>query len=257
MHKKKKALFKNPVIWFFAGAFLLFFVYKIITPIEISKPVKFIYYPDFGIELPVGYMIHGIDVSRHQENINWDLVSAVKQDNISIQFAFIKATEGIITVDKNYKKNWMNANNAGIVCGAYHYFIATKSGKDQAKNFIKTVILKPGNLPPVIDVEELYGANPVDMRLRMKDWINLVEENYHVKPIIYTSADFFNQYLDGYFKDYPLWVAHYFEKDKPRVSAAWIFWQHNNTGHVNGISEKVDFNVFNGDSTAFQNILIK
>ncbi len=257
MSKKKKALFKNPFIWFLSGAFLVFILYKVLTPLEISKPVKFIFYPDFGIELPIGYSIHGIDVSRHQENINWDLVSSESQDNISIQFAFIKATEGFSTVDKNFKKNWSAANNTGIVCGAYHYFIATKSGKDQAQNFIKTVTLKSGNLPPVIDVEELYGANPVDMRLRMKDWINLVEENYHVKPIIYTSADFYNQYLDGYFNDYPLWVAHYFEKDKPRVSAAWIFWQHNNTGHVNGITEKVDFNVFNGDSAAFEKILIK
>ena len=95
------------------------------------------------------------------------------------------------------------------------------------------------------------------MRLRMKEWIQMVEDYYHIKPIIYTSADFYNQYLDGYFKDYPLWVAHYFEKNKPRISSPWLFWQHNNTGHITGISEKVDFNVFYGDEDAFEAILIK
>lgn len=257
MAKKKKAPIKN---WLFAGfglIVLFLFLYKFIAHEEILKPVHFSFYPDFGIALPVGFSIHGIDVSRHQENIDWRAVSEMNANGISVHFAFIKATEGISSTDKNFKKNWKDATISGIVCGAYHYFIATKSGKDQAKNFIKTVALKSGNLPPVIDVEELYGANPVDMRLRMKDWLNLVEENYHVKPIIYTSADFYNQYLDGYFNEYPLWVAHYFEKEKPRVSSPWMFWQHNSTGHVNGISEKVDFNIFAGDSTAFEEILIK
>lgn len=257
MAKKKKNLLKNLQIWFFAGSFLLLILFLFFIKQEISKPVKFTYYADFGIELPAGYTIHGIDVSRHQENIDWKVLSTVKQDDITIHFAFIKATEGVSTVDKYFNKNWKAANNTSIVCGAYHYFIATKNGKDQARNFIKTVDLKSGNLPPVIDVEELYGANPLDMRLHMKEWIQIVEDYYHVKPIIYTSAGFYNQYLNGYFNDYPLWVAHYFEKNEPRISSPWIFWQHNNTGHVSGISEKVDFNVFNGDENAFEAILIK
>lgn len=245
------------MIWIFAGSFLIMFLYVLLFQPEISTPVKFTYFPDFGIELPLGYSVHGIDVSRHQENIDWKVVANEKQDDISIHFAFIKATEGVSTADKNFKKNWQGANSTNIVCGAYHFFIATKNGKDQARNFIGTVALKSGNLPPVIDIEELYGANPVDMRLRMKEWIQMVEDYYHVKPIIYTSADFYNQYLDGYFNDYPLWVAHYFEKNKPRISSPWIFWQHNNMGHITGISEKVDFNVFNGDEDAFEAILIK
>jgi lysozyme len=58
------------------------------------------------------------------------------------------------------------------------------------------------------------------------------------------------------FNDYPLWIAHYFEKDKPRISRDWHFWQHSENGRVNGITTKVDFNVFKGDSTAFKQLLI-
>ena len=40
--------------------------------------------------------------------------------------------------------------------------------------------------------------------------------------------------------------------EKPVIDRSWTFWQHSETGHVNGIDGYVDFNVFNGDSTAFK-----
>jgi lysozyme len=53
-----------------------------------------------------------------------------------------------------------------------------------------------------------------------------------------------------------LWAAHYYEYNQPRISRDWSFWQHSEAGRVNGIISKVDFNVFNGDSTAFIDLLI-
>jgi lysozyme len=52
-------------------------------------------------------------------------------------------------------------------------------------------------------------------------------------------------------------VAHYLVKDKPRIKRNWLFWQHNETGRVNGVDAYVDFNVFNGDSTMFKKLLLK
>jgi len=85
----------------------------------------------------------------------------------------------------------------------------------------------------------------------------MVEAHYGVKPIIYTYVNFYSNYLDGEFDDYPLWVAHYLEKDRPRITRPWLFWQHNERGRVNGILNPVDFNVFNGDSTNFEELLVK
>ena len=95
------------------------------------------------------------------------------------------------------------------------------------------------------------------MQQRVEDWLQLVEKKYKVKPIIYTNVDFYKTFLSGKFDDYPLWVAHYLVKDKPRINRDWIFWQHNEKGHVNGIRSFVDFNVFNGDSLAFKKLLMK
>lgn len=172
-------------------------------------------------------------------------------------FSFIKATEGIGRVDDQFRRNWFKAKEAGLPRGAYHFFIGSKSGKAQAQNFIETVNLDKGDMPPVLDIEQTNGANISDLQQRVKDFLKMLEDHYKVKPIIYTNIDFYDSFLDGTFDDYQLWVAHYFVEDKPRIKRKWLFWQHNDKGHVNGIADYVDFNVFNGDSAAFKKLLIK
>lgn len=176
--------------------------------------------------------------------------------DIQLQFAFIKATEGIGNADPYFKRNWKKSKEAGMVRGAYHFFIATKDGKAQARNFIDHVNLKSGDLPPVLDVEQAYSAKPDQVRKEIKAWLDAVENYYSVKPVIYTYLDFYNNYLKGYFDNYPLWVAHYLQPHQPRIHRNWTFWQHNEGGRVDGIFSKVDFDVFNGDSLSFKSILV-
>ncbi len=221
------------------------------------KEAKFARYPAFGIDLPVNYEIHGIDVSKYQSYVHWPAVKKMKVNDVKIGFTFIKATEGLGNVDKQFRRNWALAAKANLPRGAYHFFICRKSGKAQARNFINTVKLSPGDLPPVLDVEQLFGVKPDKMRKEVKAWLTLVEQHYKVKPIIYTYVNFYSTYMGTEFNNYPLWVAHYHEKDRPRISRPWIFWQHSERGRVNGISSRVDFNVFNGDSSDFENLLIR
>lgn len=222
----------------------------------ISKP-KFVHYNDFGIDMPVNYSVHGIDVSKYQDAIDWEDVKAMHIKDIRVRFSFIKATEGSDDVDRRFKRNWSAAKEAGIARGAYHFFNPYKDGQSQAENFIDRVKLQPGDLPPVLDIETTGTVNKAILQQRVMVWLTLVERQYKIKPIIYTGADFYAKYLSGKFDDYPLWVAHYLVKDKPRVKRNWSFWQHNEAGRVNGIDAYVDFNVFNGDSTDFEQILMK
>lgn len=218
---------------------------------------RFARYAEFGIELPTTYPIHGIDVSKYQSYIDWEEVKAMQVNDVQIGFAFIKATEGLNNVDKYFIRNWKKTQNADVTRGAYHFFLATKSGKGQAENFINVVELEPGDLPPVLDIEQTYGVPANKLRKNVKEFLQTVEEYYGVKPIIYTNVDFYNHYLKGDFDNYRLWVAHYLQKDRPRITRNWLFWQHSEQGKVNGIVHKVDFNVFNGDSTDFQRLLLE
>jgi lysozyme len=221
------------------------------------RKIKFTRYPEFGIAIPENYSIHGIDVSKYQDLIVWEEVKAMKVKNIQLGFSFIKATEGIGNTDPRFYRNWKKAKENKIIRGAYHFFIASKDGKMQAENFIDKVKLESGDFPPVLDIEQMNGTSAAVIKKEAMKWLEVVENYYQVKPIIYTNLDFYNRNFGSEFDKYPLWIAHYYQLEKPRIDRGWMFWQHSDEGRVNGIGSKVDFNVFNGDSLEFRNLLIR
>jgi len=252
---KQKKRFRRRVIGG-AGAIILITTGWLLYQQLQYRKAKFTRYPEFGIAIPESYSIHGIDVSKYQSMIAWEEVKAMKVKEIQLGFSFIKATEGIANMDPNFKRNWKRSKDNGVIRGAYHFFIGSKDGRMQAENFIGRVELEPGDLPPVLDAEQLNGATPAQLRKEIKKWLEIAENHYQVKPIIYTNVDFYNKNLGSEFDEYPLWIAHYYQPGQPRIKRGWIFWQHSQEGRVNGIVSKVDFNVFNGDSTGFKNLLI-
>jgi lysozyme len=255
LSSRQKKQFRRVIFISIAVAFAAVGAYMLYQWLTYRK-AKFTRYPEFGIAIPESYSIHGIDVSKYQSMIAWDEVQAMKVKKIQLGFAFIKATEGIGNTDPQFKRNWKKSKEAGILRGAYHFFIASKDGRMQAENFIDKVDLETGDLPPVLDVEQLNGVSSAQLKKEIKKWLEIAENHYGVKPIIYTNVDFYNRHLGSEFDEYPLWVAHYYQLEQPRINRGWIFWQHSDVGRVNGIVSKVDFNVFNGDSLEFQNILI-
>ncbi|MBC8054164.1 MAG: glycoside hydrolase family 25 protein [Sphingobacteriaceae bacterium] len=215
-------------------------------------------YESYDIRIPKKYSVHGIDVSYYQGKIDWQKVKSMNENGVQISFAFIKATEGVMLVDRYFQRNWREAPKVGIRCGAYHFFRPKKSGRWQAKFFLQTVDVEKGDLPPVVDIEELNGVKASKMREELKEYVRYIENKTGVKPIIYTGLSFYNDYLRGYFDDCPLWIAHYYKaKLKIAAETKWHFWQHSDKARVNGISHVVDFNVFNGDSTEFKKLLIR
>ncbi len=222
-----------------------------------NRKMKFVRYDAFGIDMPVNYQIHGIDVSRYQKKIHWKSVGEMVVDGIRLNFAFIKATEGVSLTDKQFRYNWKEARKAEMPRGAYHFFTPADDPVRQADLFISRVKLEPGDLPPVLDAELAGSLPPGLYQQKLKTWLDRVEAHYKVKPLIYTNADFYKKYLGAEFDDYPLWVAHYYEQKSPRINRPWTFWQHNDRGKVNGIDAAVDFNVFNGDVIAFQQLLVQ
>ena len=91
----------------------------------------------------------GIDVSNHNGDIAW---KEVKQ-NKTIQFVYIKATEGKTYVDPKYKKNIQNAQKNGFKVGSYHFFRMTSGAHEQFKHFKKVVNRDKQDLIPLIDDE--------------------------------------------------------------------------------------------------------
>ncbi len=225
----------------------------------VDYPFHYKEYKEFGIRIPGGYAVHGIDVSKYQDRVDWARVAAMRVGDMRISFAFIKATEGTWLQDPWFDYNWENARKQGIVRGAYHYFLPDLSPKAQARHFSRTVRLRPGDLPPVVDIEETRGMTKDQVRRFTKDFLALLQQQTGVKPIVYTNRDFYKNYFADRpeFKPYIFWIAHY---HVPQLSmpddSKWHFWQHSDRGSVNGINEPVDFNVFYGDSATLRKLCL-
>jgi lysozyme len=223
----------------------------------IEYPIHYKEYKQFGIRIPGGYKTHGIDVSRWQSRVDWGRVKKMKVGNVRVSFAFMKATEGTWMKDPEFERNWKGSREAGIIRGAYLFFLPNASVKDQVLQFTRAVKLKSGDLPPVVDVEETRGMNKAQIQKYTKECLDLLEKHYKIKPILYTNRDFYKNYFaeNEAFKGYRFWIAHYHVADFDMPGdEEWHFWQHSDRGNVNGINERVDFNVFNGDSIALRKL---
>lgn len=238
--------------WFwlvFPDESLAFVKYARKRVLRVLYPAKpFNSYQTFKVKLPSTFGIHGIDVSAYQGEINWEAVKAMKVKTDSISFVFIKATEGLRYFDKYFQQNWQGTKKVGLLRGAYHYFQPHKSGEEQAKYFIQHVYIEAGDLPPVLDIEEVRETPLPTLRKELKIFLKILEEQYGVKPIIYTNKNFYEAHLGKEFNAYPLWVAQYKNLKTPQIKRKdWHFWQHSCEGTVNGINVPVDLNVFESD----------
>jgi lysozyme len=182
------------------------------------------------------FPIQGVDISHHQGDIDWNELTTE-----DISFIFIKATEGGDYKDPSFQVNW------------------TKSGAEQADNFISSVPKGEGNLPPAIDLE--LGGNcqsdksDEEVIRDIQTYIDKVSAYYEQTPIIYATTEFYERYLNNQFIACPIWIRDIYSNPKLPDNRHWTFWQFANRGHLKGINGYIDLNAFNGDKTTFQSLI--
>lgn len=212
---------------------------------------------EYGVCIPCGYDVHGIDISHYQGKIDWSKLLQNKDTDFPLHFVFMKATEGGDHGDDTFVTNFADARDHGFIRGAYHFYIPSTDALKQADFFISTVKLDSGDLPPVLDVEVSGRKKKKELQKDIKRWLDRVESHYGVKPILYTSYKFKTKYLDdSIFNTYPYWIAHYYV-DSVKYQGKWDFWQHTDVGSVSGIPVNVDLNVFNGTLEELKKMTIK
>ncbi|WP_281322639.1 glycoside hydrolase family 25 protein [Flavobacterium aestivum] len=190
--------------------------------------------------------IVGLDVSEYQGKIRWSYVDTLEK-KYPLHYVFIRATVGNDRVDHQFKKNWLGAKENKMIRGAYHYYRPNENSLEQAKLFIKTVKLRKGDLPPVLDIEKLPKEQSIErLKVGLRRWLNAVELHYGVRPVIYTGEKYYDDFLKEEFSDYLFWIANYnFYREK--IQDNWLFWQFTEKATVPGIDYSVDVNIYNGD----------
>jgi lysozyme len=184
--------------------------------------------------------VYGIDVSEHQQLLDWSRVAA---DNIA--FVYVKATEGSSSQDKQFAHHWSGARQAGLRTGAYHYFSLCSPGTTQADNFLKTVEEDADMLPPVLDLEFSPFCRNQPTRqevLRHVDtFMQKVSAATNKDVILYVGIDFDATYgIRRQYGEASYWKLRYLRRPEDSRDR---MWQVGNFFRVQGTHGKVDLNV--------------
>ncbi len=192
----------------------------------------------------------GIDVSRHQGDIDWNRVAAD-----GVEFAFIRAGlrgygTGKLVEDENFEDNIKGATQAGIAVGVYVYSQAITEEEVMEEAALLIDCLEPYDIdcPIVIDVEKVAGANGRMNQLTPEERTNLVllfcqtVENAGYTPMIYHNTEMGALMLDiSALEKYDKWFASYSET--MYYPYEYTIWQYSDKGSVDGIKTEVDLNI--------------
>jgi GH25 family lysozyme M1 (1,4-beta-N-acetylmuramidase) len=172
----------------------------------------------------------GLDVSSHQNNINWNSVASH-----GAQFAYIKATEGTGYVNPDFASQYNGAYQARLIRGAYHFALPNdSSGAAQASYFVANGggwSADGRTLPGALDIEyNPYGAECYHLsKSTMVAWIASFDATYEaltrVWPVIYTTSQWWAKCTGGYggfASQDPLWIAGY-GGGSGTLPAGWLF----------------------------------
>lgn len=212
--------------------------------VDIRRLFKLLLYVGiiFNFQFPISNTLQaqvrtrGIDVSKYQGTINW---TKVAKDS-TIKFVYIKATEGASIQDPMYRTNITKARKAGLLVGSYHLYSSKTTAYQQMANIRKMVKKSEQDLVPVLDIEGHHsGRLYMD---RVDKLLELMESEYGVKPMIYTSERLYKTHFAGKkYAKYHIFIANY----RSYPTTRFTLWQYTEKGHVSGISGYVDISKFN------------
>ncbi|GAC1607843.1 MAG: hypothetical protein NVS3B26_02470 [Mycobacteriales bacterium] len=210
--------------------------------------------------VPLSFHAVGPDVSSHQHNgrLDWRRVRRTRG------FAIIKATQGVGYVNPYFASDWAAAGRAKLPRGAYDFADPAwpvSTADDEARAFAAAVgpMNRPGDLPPVLDLELSGGLTAGQLVLWTQEWMRAVRGLTGRTPMLYTYRNFWPSQVgdthaladDGI----PLWIADYNGGRSPGLIGGWrtwTMWQYTSAGVQAGISGRVDLSKFHGGVAAMR-----
>ena len=205
---------------------------------------------DFGdngiLAFEVGEM--GIDVSKWQKEIDWQLVGASGVDFAIIRCGFRGSVSGQLIEDPFFRQNIQGALANGIQVGVY-FFTQAITEKEAIEEASMAVALCEGynvTLPIFIDSENAVRgrANGLDRSTRTKclqAFCETINNSGHVGGVYASKNWYYEKLYAEALEKYCIWVAQYNTECNYKGKAD--YWQYSSKETIAGITGYVDVNV--------------
>lgn len=192
----------------------------------------------------------GIDISEHNENIDFKKVKDAGIDFVYLRLGWRGYTEGLKHVDKKFEEYYKAAKEAGLKVGVYFYSQAKNRAEsiEEARMVLDNIRDKEIDLPVCLDYETAPEDDHRLMNLTVKEYsenakafLDYIKE-YGYTPILYTNLDWLSTKYDlDIISDYYIWFAQY--NSLPQYPYKYQIWQYSEEGKVDGIDKPVDLNI--------------
>ncbi|MCQ2565959.1 MAG: glycoside hydrolase family 25 protein [Clostridia bacterium] len=194
--------------------------------------------------------IKGIDVSKYQEEIDWEKVAASGVKFAIIRLGYRGYSSGDLVLDERFEYNVEGALRNNIAVGVY--FVTQAVSDEEAVEEAEFVLnaIAPYNVtwPIVLDLEDAGNGNARTALLTSEERTDYVRsfceriKQGGKKPMLYFNICWLMEKLDiTRLADYDKWFAQYF--NIPFFPYEFQMWQYTSTGKIDGIKGNVDFNI--------------
>ncbi len=191
----------------------------------------------------------GIDVSKWNGEIDWEVVKAEGVDFAIIRCGYRGSSSGWLIEDPYFYKNLTGAKKAGIKVGVYFFTQATDlvEAVEEASMVVSLIGDTAIDYPVFIDTEGAGGNGRADgldpgTRTAVVNAFCQTIQNAGLDAGVYASRNWYLNNLVLEEMDAPnIWLAEY--RQTPEYEGRYDMWQYTSSGAVGGIEGRVDLNV--------------
>lgn len=185
-------------------------------------------------------MNKGIDLSKHNGNIDWQKVGTS-----DVTYVILRAGYGkeIKQKDPTFETNYKGAKSIGLPVGVYWYSYAdsVENAKTEAKVCLEAIKGKQFEYPIYFDLEEKsqFDKGKAFCDSLVRAFCGEIEKAGYFTGL-YCSTYWLSNFISKEVSDrYAIWVAQYGSKCTYNVSP-YGMWQYSSTGKIPGINGNVD-----------------
>lgn len=202
----------------------------------------------------------GIDLSYHQENVNWDELKESGIEFVMLRCGYRGYSEGGLVRDEKFDEYAKACNERDIPLGVYFFTQAVSVEEAEREADFTLELIKDYKIsyPVAIDTEYVSdtqartNVEEIDEDLRSRMCIafceRIKEAGYY--PMIYASENWIRRELDyEALQEYDFWAPQYLDENDFMYD--FTIWQYTERGFIKGVDEQVDLDISMVDYASF------
>lgn len=215
-----------------------------VTGEQIIQGMKYTFNSDGSLQVN-GVM--GIDVSKHNGNIDWNAVKNAGVDFVIIRCGYRGSATGVLVEDQKFKANIQGAAAAGLKVGIYFFSQAVNEVEAVEEASMAVSLIKNYKItyPVYMDVESANGrADGMDAGTRTQvihAFCKTIQNSGYTAGIYANKTWLGSKMNVGSLGGYRIWLAQY--AAAPTYGGRYEMWQYSSKGSISGISGDVDLNI--------------